>query len=121
MQSAAGPSILCLVYTVCYVNSLADGDMRLAGFESSRLAGRVDIHLFGTWFTICNDQFTLREAAVVCRQLGLGYPVRLFNEDTDGPVKVTGSTSDPAVSRSVVYSVCPSSDALVTLLNFPWC
>ena len=121
MQSAAGPSILCLVYTVCYVNSLADGDMRLAGFESSRLAGRVDIHLFGTWFTICNDHFTLREAAVVCRQLGLGYPVRLFNEDTDGPVKVTGSTSDPAVSRSVVYSVCPSSDALVTLLISTWC
>ena len=78
----------------------ADGDLRLIGFESSGLAGRVEMHLFGQWYTICNDFFTLREAAVVCRQLGLGYPVRIFNQDTDGPDKT--STSDSPVSRLVI-------------------
>ena len=80
------------------VNGQSDAELRLAGFESSRLAGRVEIHFFGRWWSICNDLFTLREAAVICRQLGLGYPVRLFNEDTDGPSKTT-MTRDFPVSR----------------------
>ena len=84
------------------VNGQADGDLRLTGFESSRLAGRVEMNLFGYWYTICNDFFTLREAAVVCRQLGLGYPVRIFNQDTDGPDKMPWTTSDSPVSRLVI-------------------
>ena len=83
------------------VNGLADGDIRLTGFESSRLAGRLEIHFVGGWYTVCNDLFTLREATVVCRQLGLGYPVRVFNADRDGPGKVSGNTNDSLVSRSV--------------------
>ncbi len=82
------------------VNGQMNGDLRLTGFESSRLAGTVEMHFFGQWYTICNDLFTLREAAVVCRQLGLGYPVRIFNQDTDGPDKM--STSDSPVSRLVI-------------------
>ena len=82
------------------VNGQSDGDLRLSGFESSKLAGTVGMHFFGQWFTICNDFFTLREAAVVCRQLGLGYPVRIFNQDTDGTNKTT--TSDSRHSRLVI-------------------
>ena len=69
------------------VNGQADGDLRLNGFESSRLVGTVQMTFFGYWYTICNYFFTLRESAVVCRQLGLGYPVQIFNQDTDGPNK----------------------------------
>jgi len=87
-------------FTAIMVNGQSDGDLRLTGFESSRLAGTVEMHFFGQWYTICNDFFTLREAAVVCRQLGLGYPVRIFNEDTDGPNKMT--TSDSPISRLVI-------------------
>ena len=79
------------------VNGQSAGELRLVGFESSRLAGTVEMHFFGLWYTICNDFFTLREAAVVCRQLGLGYPVRLFNADTDGARKP--SNSDSPISR----------------------
>ena len=86
------------------VNGLADGDIRLTGFESSRLAGRIELHFFGFWYTVCNDLFTLREATVVCRQLGLGYPVRVFNADTDGAGKVFGNTNDSFISRSVFCS-----------------
>ena len=82
------------------VNGQADGDLRLSRFESSRLAGTVEMNFYGQWYTICNDFFTLREAAVVCRQLGLGYPVRIFNQDTDGPNKTT--TNDSPVSRLVI-------------------
>ena len=86
------------------VNGQAEGDLRLTGFESSRLAGRVEMLYSGQWYTICNDFFTLRVAAVVCRQLGLGYPVRIFNQDTDGPDKMPGTTSDSTltVSRLVI-------------------
>ena len=84
------------------VNVQLDGNLRLIGFESSRLAGRVEVHFFGQWNTVCNDFFTLREAAVVCRQLGLGYPVRIFNQDMDGSDKTPGTTSDFPVSRLVI-------------------
>ena len=87
-------------FTAMMVNGQADGTLRLTGFESSRLAGTVEMNFFGQWYTICNDFFTLREAAVVCRQLGLGYPVRIFNQDTDGPDKMT--TSDSPLSRLVI-------------------
>ena len=89
----------CGALAAMLVNSQPDGAMRLAGFESSRLAGRVDIHFYRDWYTICNNLFSLREAAVVCRQLGLGYPVRVLNEDTDELDKVSGSNTSDSISR----------------------
>ena len=64
-------------FAAMMVNGQSDSDLRLTGFESSRLAGTVEMNFFGNWYTICNDFFTLREAAVVCRQLGLGYSYEL--------------------------------------------
>ena len=92
--------MLWIGFAAMMVNGQTNGTLRLTGFESSRLAGRLEVHFLGNWYTICNDFFTLREAAVVCRQLGLGYPVRIFNQDTDGPNKMT--TSDSPVSRLVI-------------------
>ena len=46
------------------------------------------------WFAVCNNLFNFRDANVVCRQLGLGYPVNLVNEDRES----TGG-EDPVFNR----------------------
>ncbi|XP_049296853.1 uncharacterized protein LOC125770861 [Anopheles funestus] len=43
--------------------------VRLMGGPSDR-EGRVEINYHGTWGTVCDDDFGVREARVICRQLG---------------------------------------------------
>uniref|UniRef100_A0AAG5D0X4 Scavenger receptor class A n=1 Tax=Anopheles atroparvus TaxID=41427 RepID=A0AAG5D0X4_ANOAO len=43
--------------------------VRLAGGPNDR-EGRVEINYLGTWGTVCDDDFGVREARVICRQLG---------------------------------------------------
>ncbi|NWI11676.1 DMBT1 protein, partial [Crypturellus soui] len=52
--------------------------------------GRLELFHNGSWGTVCDDGFDLRDAAVVCRQLGCGDVISvhggaLFSEGT-GPV-----------------------------------
>lgn len=46
-------------------------EMRLVD-GPSRTEGRVEVKYRGVWGTICDDDFGLREARVICRQVGLG-------------------------------------------------
>ena len=50
-----------------------EGDLRLAGYGASRLAGRLEIFLNGEWGTVCSPRDTLDVTKVACRQLGLGH------------------------------------------------
>ncbi|XP_036986717.2 lysyl oxidase homolog 3 isoform X1 [Artibeus jamaicensis] len=43
---------------------------RLAGFPRKPFEGRVEIQRAGEWGTICDDDFTLEAAHVLCRELG---------------------------------------------------
>lgn len=51
-------------------SDVAKIQLRLAGQKRKHSEGRVEVYYDGQWGTVCDDDFTIHAAHVVCRELG---------------------------------------------------
>ena len=59
-------------YSLLAVHIYKNYDVRLSDGKGGSFEGRVEVYRVGTWGTICDDGWGVKDAEVVCKQLGYG-------------------------------------------------
>ena len=68
IMSVSGFCLKQLITLTFFSGNCTTGDVQLVGGRNPR-EGRVEVCVGGHWVIVCHDEWTLREAKVVCRQL----------------------------------------------------
>ncbi|XP_049340547.1 scavenger receptor cysteine-rich type 1 protein M130-like isoform X3 [Astyanax mexicanus] len=100
-----------LIFLLTTVTLVTSDSVRLVD-GGSRCAGTVEVLHRGQWGTVCDDYWDMRDAAVVCRELGCG-------EAIDAPRRARfGSGSGPIW---VEYANCAGSESsLKNCRSYDW-
>lgn len=100
--------MILLISWIKLVNSRLwiEGDIRLVG-GPRRYMGTVVILHNGRWGAVCDDNWDIKEASVVCRQLGYTLAVRATTQAEFGPGR----------SKPTLFFFCMTSYSISVFLS----
>ena len=113
---------MVFVQFVLSPHRIVSTDIHLVGGRN-QYEGRVEVYRNGKWQTVCDNSWDIKEAEVVCRQLGYGYAIQAlqdaaFGQGSDGQWERDWSCNGNEASlddcHSSTASCSHSEDASVT-------